>query len=54
MNDLGYEYEIFKSPPILVFFSLITFPLKLLISFTLNLNRIKNFKDLINKRIMNK
>lgn len=54
MNDLGYEYEIFKSPPILVFFSLITFPLKLLISFTLNLYRIKNFKDLINKRILNK
>ena len=54
MNDLGYEYETFKSPPILVIFSLITFPIKIFISFILNLHRIKNFKDLINKRILNK
>ena len=54
MNDLGYEYEIFKFPPILVIFSLITFPIKIFISFILNFHRIKNFKDLINKRILNK
>lgn len=54
MNDLGYECEIFKHPPILVIYSLITFPIKLFISFILNLKRIKNFKDLINKRILNK
>ena len=54
MSDLGYKYEIFKYPPILVILSLITFPLKIFISFILNLHRIKNFKDLINKRILNK
>ncbi len=54
MSDLGYEYEIFKYPPILVILSLITFPIKIFISFILNLHRIKNLKDLINKRILNK
>ncbi len=54
MNYLGYEYETFKFPPILTVFSLITFPIKIFISFILNLHRIKNFKDLFKKRILNR
>ena len=54
MVENNYELKQFNFPPLSIIMSLLTFPFKIFVSFILNLHRIKNFKDLVGKRILNK
>ena len=54
MRDLNYEFKRFRFFPLFTTVLILTFPVKIFISFLLNLHRIKNFKELIQKRILNK
>ena len=54
MRDLNYEFKRFSFFPLFTIVLILTFPVKIFISFLLNLHRIKNFKELIQKRILNK
>ena len=54
INLYKYESRFFSMMPIFTIVSFFTFPIKLIISFILNLHRIKNFKELIQKRIISR
>jgi len=54
MNKYKYGLQYFPFPPFLSLFYFISFPIKIFISFLLNLHRIKNFNELIKKRILNR
>jgi len=54
MSFYEYENRVFNLMPLFTIISIFTFPIKIGISFILNLHRIKNFKELIQKRILNK
>ena len=54
MMENNYELKQFHFPPLLIIINLLTFPFKIFVSFILNLHRIKNFKELVEKRILNK
>ena len=54
MSFYKYENRVFNLIPLFTIISVFTFPIKISISFILNLHRIKNFKELIQKRILNK
>ena len=53
MGTFQYKKKIFKFIPLFVIFQFFSFPIKLSISFILNLHRIKNLKEVIKKRILN-
>ena len=54
MSFYKYENRVFNWIPLFTIISVFTFPIKISVSFILNLHRIKNFKELIQKRILNK
>ena len=54
MSFYKYENRVFNWMPLFAIISVFTFPIKISISFILNLHRIKNFKELIQKRILNR
>ena len=54
MSFYKYENRVFVWIPLFTIISIFTFPIKISVSFILNLHRIKNFKELIQKRILNK
>jgi len=54
MSFYKYENRVFVWIPLFAIISIFTFPIKISVSFILNLHRIKNFKELIQKRILNK
>ena len=54
MSFYKYENRVFNWIPLFTIISIFTFPIKISVSFILNLQRIKNFKELIKKRILNK
>ena len=53
MSEFQYPTKKFSILPLFVIFHFLTFPIKIFISFLLNLHRIKNLKELIRKRILN-
>jgi len=53
MATFHYKKKNFKFIPLFVIFQFFSFPIKLSISFLLNLHRIKNLKDVFKKRILN-
>jgi hypothetical protein len=54
MSFYKYENRVFNWIPLFTIVSFFTFPVKIGVSFILNLHRIKNFKELIQKRILNR
>ena len=50
MSEFSYHLEKFQLPPLLSVFYIITFPLKLGLAFLLNIKRIGNTVEGINKR----
>jgi len=54
MSFYKYENRVFNLMPLFTIISVFTFPIKISVSFILNLYRIKNFKELIQKRILNR
>jgi len=54
MYENNYNPKLFSFPPLLIIVSIFSFPFKIFISFLLNLHRIKNIKELVKKRILNK
>ena len=53
MSFYKYENRDFNCIPLFTIISVFTFPIKIGISFILNLHRIKNLRELIQKRILN-
>ena len=53
METFHYKKKNFKSIPLFTIFQFFSFPIKLFVSFLLNLHRIKNLKEVIKKRILN-
>ena len=53
MATFYYKKKKFKFIPLFVIFQFFSFPIKLSISFLLNLHRIKNLKEVFKKRILN-
>ena len=53
MATFHYKKKNFKFIPLFAIFQFFTFPIKLSVSFLLNLHRIKNLKEVIKKRIPN-
>jgi len=53
MATFHYKKKNFKFIPLFVIFQFFSFPIKLSISFLLNLHRIKNLKEVFKKRILN-
>jgi omega-hydroxy-beta-dihydromenaquinone-9 sulfotransferase len=54
MNFYKYENRVFNWIPLFAIISIFTFPIKISVSFILNLHRIKNFNELVQKRILNR
>ena len=50
MSEFSYHLEKFQLPPLLSVFYIITFPVKLGLAFSLNIKRIGNMVEVINKR----
>jgi len=50
MKEFKYDVEKFRLPPVLTLFYLITFPIKLTLAFILNIKRMGNIVEVINKR----
>ena len=50
MRKFKYDVEKFKLPPILTLFYLISFPIKLILAFILNIKRTGNIVEVIKKR----
>ncbi|MBC8266998.1 MAG: sulfotransferase [Flavobacteriales bacterium] len=50
MNKFGYKMKKFSFPPIGIIFYIITFPIKLVLSFLLNINRMGNIFEVVKKR----
>ena len=52
MRLFNYKSNYQIAIPLLIFIYLITFPIKIVVSFIFNFHRVRNFKELINKRIL--
>tara|TARA_B100000767_G_scaffold224328_1_gene213397 strand:- start:1174 stop:1758 length:585 start_codon:yes stop_codon:yes gene_type:complete len=50
MSKFSYHLEKFQLPPLLSLFYIITFPVKLVLAFLLNIKRMGNMAEVINKR----
>jgi hypothetical protein len=50
MRKFKYDVEKFRFPPILTLFYLISFPVKLILAFILNIKRMGNIVEVIKKR----
>jgi hypothetical protein len=50
MKNFKYDLEKFSFPPILILFYLISFPIKLILAFILNIKRMGNIAEVIKKR----
>ena len=50
MKRFKYDVKLFSFPPILILFYLVSFPIKLILSFLLNIKRMGNIVEVIKKR----
>ena len=50
MKNFNYDVEKFSFPPILILFYLVSFPIKLISAFSLNIKRMGNIVEVIKKR----
>ena len=49
MRKFKYDLKKFRFPPILILFYFISFPIKLILAFILNIKRMGNFVEVIKK-----